>query len=76
MFHLDDSTLAFFCFLSSIIVAPLTVCGVFAISEFFHQRRKTPRKDLQWLQRTLRRYRCTPAADPAVRRADSKTLSS
>ena len=73
MSQLDDPTLVFFCFLGFVIVASLTVCGVFAIAEFLYQRRKRAGRHLRYLQRAVRR--CTLAPEPAGRPAGRESIS-
>jgi hypothetical protein len=74
MSQLDHSTLALFWLISSLILAPLSVCGIFAISEFLHQRR-APRKDLRYLQRTVRHCRRTMGSDHAGQPADREPVA-
>jgi len=38
MFHFDPATVGLFYFFGFLILAPLAVCGIFAISEYFSDR--------------------------------------
>lgn len=55
MSQLDHTTVVFFCLLAFVILGPLTICAVFAVSEFFHERRKRKRKHHHGLRHATRR---------------------
>lgn len=59
MSPIDHSSMGFLCFLGFLIVAPLAVCGVFAISEFFHRRRRRKSRHVRYLRRLA--LRCRPS---------------
>ena len=55
MYQFDHSAMVFFWLLGFVILAPLAIFGVFAVSEFFHERRNRKKKHLRILQRAARR---------------------
>lgn len=55
MSQLDQSTLAWLCLLAFVILAPLSVCGVFAVCERYHQRRARRKSTMRSLRLLARR---------------------
>lgn len=47
------------CWIGLLVLAPLAVCGVFALREFRRRRRRSSRRHYQYLRRSANR--CTPS---------------
>jgi len=73
MFQLEDSTIAFLCFLAFLIVAPLIVLGVFALSEAVQSLFRSKRRRLRPLRLAVRRCSPARAAAHAGDRAGTKS---
>jgi len=47
MFQFDQATIATLCFIGFLILAPLSVCGIFALSEHCRNRRMRRKRPLR-----------------------------
>jgi hypothetical protein len=64
-----DYTTIVLCWIGLLVLAPLAVCGIFALRELRHRRRKPSKRHYQFLRRSANRWgRSRSDEDPGRQR--------